>query len=220
MRTKTNIRNGLPLHLTAHGEQDMTINLELGKQPPSEKLYPLSPDELELLEEYLNEMLKNGKIRPSKRGARAPIFFAKRANGKLRIVVAYRGLNSNTIKDKYPLLLMTTLMEQLGRSKILSKLDLKLGFNLLRIAAGDEWKTAFKTRYVLYEYTVILFRLSNAPSVFQRHLNNILAQKIASGIVVSIDDILIYSKTKEEHIEHFHSVLQKLTKNNLCTKIK
>jgi len=89
--------------LPAHGEQDMTIDLKPRKQPPSGKLYPLSPDELELLKEYLDEMLKNGKIRHSKSSASAPIFFAKQANGKLRIVVDYRGLNAITIKDKYPL---------------------------------------------------------------------------------------------------------------------
>jgi len=123
-------------------------------------------------------MRKNGKIRPYKSSASVPIFFAKQANGKLRIVVDYRGLNAITIKDKYPLPLMTTLMEQVGISQIFSKLDFKLGFILLRIAEEDEWKTAFKTRYGLYEYTVMPFGLTNAPSVFQRHLNNILAEKI------------------------------------------
>jgi len=123
-------------------------------------------------------MLKNGKIRPSKSRACAPIFFAKQANGKLRIVVDYRGLNAITIKDKYPLPLMPTLMEQVGTSQIFSKLDLKLAFNLLRIAEGEEWKTAFKTRYGLYEYMVMPFRLTNAPSVFQPHLNNMLPEKI------------------------------------------
>jgi len=153
--------------LTAHGEQDITIDLESGKQPPSGKLYPLSPDVHELLKEYLEKMLKNGKIRPSKSNVGAPIFFAKQAPGKLQIVVDYRGLNAITIEDKYPLPLMTTLMAQVGISQIFPKLDLKLGFNLLRIAKGDEWKTAFKTRYGLYEYTVMPFGLTNAASVFQ-----------------------------------------------------
>jgi len=143
----------------------MTIDLELGKQPPSGKLYPLSPDELELLKEYLDRMRKNGKIRPSKRSAGTPISFAKQANGKLRKVVNYHGLNAITIKDKYPIPLMTTLMEQVGTSQIFSKLDLKLGFNLLRRAEGDEWTTEFKTRYGLYEYTVMPFALTNAPSI-------------------------------------------------------
>jgi len=87
---------------------------------------------------------------------------------------------------------------------------------LLRIAEGDEWKIAFKTRYSLYEYTVILFGLTNAPSVFQRHLNNILSEKIDRGVVVYIDDILIYTQTEEEHIELMRWVLKKLSENGLC----
>jgi len=133
----------------------------------------------------------------------------------LRIVVDYRAPNAITIKDKYPLPLMTTVMEQVSTSQIFSKLDLKLGFNLLWIAEGDEWKIPFKTRYRLYEYTVMPFELTNAPSVFLRHLNNILVQKIVRGVVVYIDNILIYSKTEEEHIELVRWVLQKLTENNL-----
>jgi len=104
--------------LPAHGEQDMTIDLEPGKQPPSRKLYNLSADELELLKDYLGEMLKNGKIRASKSSAGAPIFFAKQANSKWRKIVDYRGLNAITIKDKYLLPIMTTLMEQVGTSHI------------------------------------------------------------------------------------------------------
>jgi len=124
--------------LPAYGPQDMVIVLEPEKEPPSGKLYPLSPYELELLQKYLDEMLRTSKIRPSKSSAGAPIFVAKQANSKLCIVVDYRGLNAITIKDKYPLPLMTTLMEQVGTSQVFSKLDLKLGFNLLRIAEGDE----------------------------------------------------------------------------------
>jgi len=124
--------------LPAYRPQDMVIHLEPEKQPPSGKLYPLSSDELELLKECLDEMLRTGKIWLSKSSTGAPIFFAKQANGKLHIVVDYRGLNAITIKDKYPLPLMTTLMEQVGTSQVFSKLDLKLGFNLLWIPEGDE----------------------------------------------------------------------------------
>jgi len=178
-------------YLPAQGEQDMTIDLEPWKPPPSKKFYTLSPHGLELLKEYLDEMLKNGKVCPSKSSASAPIFFTKQANGKLPIVGEYRGLNAITIKDKYPLPFMTTLIEQAGTSQIFSKLDFMLGLNLLHIAEGDEWKTGFKTRYSLYEYTVIPFGLTNAPSVFPRHLNNILARKIDQGVVAYIGDILI-----------------------------
>jgi len=117
--------------LPAHRPQDMVIDFKPRKRSASGKLYPLSPDELELLKEYLDEILRTSKIRPSKSSAGAPIFLAKQANGKLRIVVGYRGLNAITIKDKYPLPLMTTLMEQVGTSQVFFKLDLKLGFNLL-----------------------------------------------------------------------------------------
>jgi len=114
---------------------------------------------------------------------------------------------------------MTTLMEQVSTSQIYSKLDLKLGFNLLCIAEGDEWQTGFKTRYDLYEYTVMPFGLTNVPSGFKRHLNNNLAEKIDRGVVAYIDDILIYSKIEEVHIELVRWVLQKLTQNNLCINI-
>jgi len=96
----------------------MVIDLEAGKQPPSGKLYPLSPDKVKLLKEYLDEMLRNGKIRPSKSSASAPIFFVKQGNGKLRIVVDYRGGNTTTIKHNYPLPLMSMLMEQVGTSRV------------------------------------------------------------------------------------------------------
>ena len=155
----------------------------------------MSQEELQLLKEYIDEMLQQGKIRPSKSSAGAPIFFVKNRNGKLRLVVDYRGLNAITKKDKYPLPLMTTLMEQVQNSRIFSKLDVKNGFNLIRITEGDEWKTAFKTRYGLYEYLVIPFSLCNAPSVFQRKVNDVLAEFIDRGVVVYIDDILIYTET-------------------------
>jgi len=123
-------------------------------------------------------MLRNGKIRPSNSTAGTLIFLAKQTNGKLRIMVDYCGLNIMPIKDKYPLPLMTSRMEQVGTSQVFAKLDLKLGFNLLRIATVDEWKTAFDTRYELCEYMVMPFGLTNGQSVFQRDLNNILNENL------------------------------------------
>jgi len=205
--------------LPAHGPHDMEINLEPGKVPPAGSLYPLSKDELDLLKDYLEEMTRTGKIRPSSGAAGAPIFFAKQASGKLRIVVDYRGLNAVTVKDKYPLPLMTQLMEQFSESAWFTKLDLKNGFNLIRIAAGDEWKTAFRTRYGAFEYLVMPFGLTNAPSVFQRYMHGLLGEKLDRGIVVYIDDILIYTKTEEEHTELVKWVLQKIKDAGLCVNI-
>ena len=205
--------------LPEHGPQDMTIDLEPGKVPPAGHLYPLSKDELDLLKEYLDDMVRTGKIRPSKGSAGAPIFFAKHSSGKLRIVVDYRGLNAVTQKDKYPLPLMSQLMEQVSSAKYFTKLDLKNGFNLIRIAAGDEWKTAFRTRYGSYEYMVMPFGLTNAPAVFQRFINGILSDKVDRGVVVYIDDILIYTEAEEEHTALVTWVLQKLMDAGLCVNI-
>ena len=206
--------------LPEHGDHDMRIELEPGKILPSGRLYPLSRDELELLKEYLEEMVRNGKIRPRKGRAGAPIFFAKQPNGKLRIVVDYWGLNAITIKDKYPVPLMTTLVEQVASAKIFTKLDLKSGFNLIRIAEGDEWKTAFTCRYRLFEYMVMPFGLSNAPATFQRYINNVLQEYIDRGIVVYIDDIIIYTETLEEHIKLVRWVLERLAEKHLCVNLE
>ena len=206
--------------LPEHGPQDCAIELLPNTEPPSGKLYPMSQDELQLLREFIEEMVATGKIRPGKGHAGSPVFFVKEKTGKMRLVVDYRGLNAITIKDKYPIPLMTTLMEQVQESTWFTKLDLKNGFNLIRVKAGDEWKTAFKTRYGLYEYTVMPFGLTNAPSVFQRYVNEVLKEYIDRGVVAYIDDILIYSKTEEELVDLTKKVLRKLLDNSLCVNAK
>ena len=206
--------------LPEHGPQDCAIDLLPNTEPPSSKLYPMSQDELQLLREYIEEMVMTGKIRPGKGHAGSPVFFVKEKTGKMCLVVDYRGLNAITIKDKYPIPLMTTLMEQVQESSWFTKLDLKNGFNLIHVKAGDEWKTAFKTRYGLYEYTVMPFGLTNAPSVFQRYVNEVLKEYIDRGVVTYIDDILMYSKTEEELVDLTKKVLKKLLDNSLCVNTK
>ena len=145
----------------------MEIDLEPRKQPPSSHLYSLSYNELEAIWEYIEEMLKAGKIRPSKSPASVPIFFVSKLHVRgLWIVVDYHGLNAITINNRYPLLLMSELMDHIGKVQWFTKLDLKNSFNLVRIASGHEWKTAFKTCYGAYEYMIILQGLTNAPFVF------------------------------------------------------
>ena len=184
--------------LPEHGPQDCAIDLLPNTEPPSVKLYPMSHDELQLVREYIEEMVGTGKIRPGKGHAGSPVFFVKEKTGKMRLVVDYRGLNAITIKDKYPIPLMTTVMVQVQESTWFTKLHLKNGFNLIRVKASDEWKTAFKTTYGLYEYTVMPFGLTNAPSVFQRYVNEVLKEYIDRGVADYIDDILIYSQTEEK----------------------
>ena len=134
----------------------MEIDLEPGKQPLNGHLYLLSYNELEAMQEYIEEMLKAGKIRPSKSPTSVLIFFVPKPHGRgLWIVVDYHGLNAITIKDRYSLPLMSKLMDCVGKAWWFTKLDLKNGFNLMQIASSHEWKTAFKTRYGSYEYIVM-----------------------------------------------------------------
>jgi hypothetical protein len=136
-----------------------------GAVPPFGPIYPLSEKELKTLREYLRKELAAGTIRRSKSPAGAPIIFVPKPDGSMRLRVDYRGLNKATVKDRTPLPLMSELRERLGRAKIFTKLDLKNGYNLVRIAEGDEWKTAFHTRYGLFEYLIMPFGLCNAPGV-------------------------------------------------------
>ena len=190
---------------------DAIIDLEPGKQPPVGRLYALSQSELQTLQEYLHEMLETGKIRPSRSAAAAACFFVPKPHGRgLRFVVDFRGLNAVTIKDKYPLPLMNELLEHASKAKIYTKIDLKNSFNNIRIAEGHEWKTAFRTRYGSYEYLVMPFGLTNAPSTFQRLMDHVLAGLVDKGVVVYIDDILIYSDNLEDHIKLVKEVLRRL----------
>jgi hypothetical protein len=139
-------------------------------------MYPLNETDLQALRDYLKEMLELGKIRPSKSPAAAPIIFVAKAHGQgLRLCVDYYGLNKVTIANRYPLPIMSELQDRVRGAKIFTKIDLKNSYNLIRIKPGDEWKTAFKTQYRLYEYTVMPFGLSNAPATFQNMMNPRLA---------------------------------------------
>ncbi|KAH0602269.1 uncharacterized protein H6S33_009843, partial [Morchella sextelata] len=176
--------------LPPHRSYDHAIDLEPGKQPPWGPVYSLSEVELKVLREYLDKMLRLGKIRPSKSPAGAPILFVKKKDGSLRLCVDYRGLNRVSIKNRYPLPLMDELRDRVAGAVIFSKIDLKEGYNLIRIKDGDEWKTAFRTRY--------------------GHLS----------VVVYLDDILIYSKSREEHRELVGKVLSRLQEYNLIANPK
>jgi hypothetical protein len=175
---------------------------------------------LQALREYLRKELAAGKIRRSKSPVGAPIIFVPKPDGSMRLCVDYRGLNKVTIKDRTPLPLMSELCERLGRAKIFTKLDLKNGYNLIRIAEDDEWKTAFRTRYGLFEYRVMPFGLCNAPGTFQAMINKVLQELLDECVIVYIDDILIYLEDEETHIALVKKVLEKLRQNHLCASIK
>jgi hypothetical protein len=206
--------------LPEHRPYDCPIDLQPGKDPPWGPIYNLSPPELKALREYIEEHLANGSIRHSKSPAGAPIFFVKKKDGSLRLVVDYRGLNKITVRNRYALPLISSLLERLSGAKFFTKLDLRGAYNLVRIRPGDEWKTAFRTRYGHFEYTVMPFGLTNAPAVFQHMANDIFRDFLDIFTIVYLDDILIYSKTQEEHDNHVRQVLQRLQEYGLYAKLE
>ena len=197
---------------------DHEINLIPGSTPPIKRMIPLSQIELEATEKYISENLPIGHIKHSQSPAGAPILFVKKKDGSLRFCVDYRGLNKITVKNKYPLPLISESLDRLQGAKIFTKLDLRNGYHNVRIKKGDEWKTAFRTRNGLFEYTTMPFGLTNAPATFQHLVNHIFRDFLDIFVVVYIDDILIFSKNKEDHQEHVRKVLQRLRENDLFAK--
>ncbi|KAH0603149.1 uncharacterized protein H6S33_008153 [Morchella sextelata] len=202
-----------------HSHNDLKIKLLPGTPPPFGQLYPCSAPELKALREYVDKELSSEKISRSNSPAAAPILFIPTKDGTLQICLDYRGLSKVTVKNKYPLPVMSELRDRLFKAKIFTEIDLKNGFNLIRIAEGDEWKTAFRTRYGLYQYNVMPFGLCNAPSAFQSMINDVLKELLNEGVFVYIDDILIYSENEKEHELPVKKVLQKLREGKLCASI-
>jgi hypothetical protein len=197
---------------------DHAIDLEPEKEIPSSRMFPLSAHELEVLANYIEENLRSGFIRPSSSPVGAPILFVKKKDGSLRLCVDYRNLNSVTIKNQYPLPLINETLDRLCGARFFTKIDLRNGYYQLRIKEGDEWKTAFKTRYGHYEYQVMPFGLTNAPASFQNLINDTLRPFLDRFVVAYLDDILIYSDSKEEHDDHVRQVLQKMREAHLFAK--
>src|SRR6202021_2579006 len=204
--------------LPEHRPYDLRIELEEGKTPPFGTVYNLSPAELKVLKEYIDDNLAKGFIRHSRSPAGAPILFVKKKDGSLRLCVDYRGINNITVKNRYPLPLASELIDRIGNSKYFTTLDLRDGYHLLRMAPGEEWKTAFRCRYGLFEYTVMPFGLCNAPGAFQHFTNDAFRDYLDSFVEIYLDDILIHSETLEEHKEHVRLVLERLREKGLYAK--
>jgi len=188
--------------LPEHRQWDHAIELIPGSEPKSSKVYPLSLVEQKELDSFLEENLRTGQICPSKSPMAAPVFFIKKKDGSLWLVQDYRALNFMTVKNKYPLPLISELVSQLRGARYFTKLDVCWGFNNIHIKPGDEWKAAFQTNRGLFEPLVMFFGMTNSPATFQTMMNDIFQNLIVEGIVVVyLDDILIFTKTKEEHTQ-------------------
>ncbi|KAL0168962.1 hypothetical protein M9458_037184, partial [Cirrhinus mrigala] len=204
--------------LPPHRPGDCAIDLIPGAVPPKGQIFPLSQPESEAMHKYIQEELAKGFITPSTSPASAGFFFVKKKDGGLRPCIDYRGLNEVTIKYRYPLPLVPSALEQLRSAKLFTKLDLRSAYNLVRIRAGDEWKTAFSTTSGHYEYRVMPFGLSNSPSCFQAFVNEVFRDMLNRCVIVYIDDILIYSNSYPEHVQHVRAVLKRLISHQLYAK--
>lgn len=212
------VLSGLPHGLPPSRAQDHQIRLEPGSHPPATRIYPLSGAQLAELRAQLTELLERGFIRPSTSPFGAPILFVTKKDGGWRLCVDYRALNKITIRNQHPLPRIDEMFEQLHGSKFFSKLDLASGYHQIRMHEDSIEKTAFKTRYGHYEFTVMPFGLTNAPATFQHVMNTVLAPYLDRFVLVYLDDILIYSKSYEEHLEHLRKVLLALRENKFYCK--
>jgi len=179
---------------------DHAIELIPRAEPKSSKVYPLSLLEQVELDTFLEKNLHTGRIQSLKSPMAAPVFFIKKKDGSLRLVQDYHALNAVTIKNKYPLPLISQLISQLRKAQYFTKLDVRWGFNNVRIKPRDEWKVAFHTNRGLFEPLIIFFGMTNSPATFQTMINNVFRTIIVEEIViVYLDDILIFMKMEEEH---------------------
>jgi hypothetical protein len=197
---------------------EFRIDLIPGATPVAKSPYRLAPPEMQELASQLQELADKGFIRPSHSPWGAPVLFVKKKDGTFRMCIDYRELNKLTIKNRYPLPRIDDLFDQLQGSAWFSKIDLRSGYHQLRVHEDDISKTAFRTRYGHYEFTVMPFGLTNAPAVFMDLMNRVCRPYLDKFVIVFIDDILIYSKTREEHEQHLKLMLELLRKEQLYAK--
>ena len=207
------------LSLPTDRKVEFIIDLIPRIEPISIPPYRMSPVELRELNAQLEELLSKGFIRPSISPWGAPILFVKKKDGSLRLCIDYRQLNRVTICNQYPLPRIDELFDQLQGSRVYSKIDLRSGYNQLRVQESDVPKTAFRTCYGHYEFLVIPFCLTNAPTSFMDLMNRVFQPYLDRFIIIFFDDILVYSCSSEEHSEHLRIVLQTLRERQLYAKL-
>jgi hypothetical protein len=201
-------------------DRDIEFIIELLPETPpiSKRPYRMLVNKLVELKKQIVELQSKGLIHPSSSPWGAPMLFMEKKDGTQWMCVDYRSLNEVTIKNKYPLLRIEDLFDQMKGASVFSKIDLRSGYHQLKIRESDIPKIAFRTRYGLYEYIVMSFGLTNAPAYFMYLMNKVFMEYLDKFVLVFIDDILIFSKTEEEHEKHLRMVLEKLRSNQLYAK--
>ncbi len=209
----------LPKGLPPDRSKNFKIDLTPEAEPQKSGLYRMSPAELDELKKQIDELLEAGFIRPSESPWGAPVLFASKKDGTLRLCIDYRALNRLTKKNSYPLPRIDDIFDQLSGAKYFSKIDLRSGYYQIKVDEDSVPLTAFRTRYGHFEFLVLPFGLTNAPAVFMALMNDVFKKELDSFVMVYLDDILIFSKTREEHLEHLRNALTRLREHKLYAKM-
>jgi hypothetical protein len=208
-----------PSGLPPRRQYDHQIPLVPGARPVSMRPYRIAPKLKSELERQIQELLEQGVITHSNSAFASPVILVKKDENAWRLVIDYRHLNALTVKGKYPLLVIDGLLDELSGSKWFTKLDLRAGYHQIRLAPGEEYKTAFLTHNGHYEFRVMAFGLTGAPTTFQFAMNASLAPVLWKFALVFFDDILIYSPDYEEHLQHIEQVLEILHRDKWQVKL-
>ena len=200
---------------------DHTIDVKEGFVPRKGKVYPLSRKEREEVREFVKEQLRKKYIQLSKSLQMALVFFVGKKNGKKQMVQDYRYLNEWTINNNYPLPLILDVLENIGTKKVFTKIDLRWGYNNVRIKKGDKWKATFMTLEGSFKPTVMFFGLTNSPATFQAMMNELLRDLINTEKVAAfIDDVIVGTETEKGHDEIVMEIIRRLEENNLYIKLE